>query len=182
MFVKPLSSALAIAGLALLGVAQIASADAGDGGCCGKKGCTSVPDVKKVAVRCYSDTCEDLCVPKCSLSQFCHGLFRDWHCKDYCAGGHCDGGGGDAGCGECPKSKCKKMHCPQKTLIVKIRVHEEAVRKCVPTCCPDGAACTVPPPPPGPRPEAIPAPKGAPGADEAARQPLHFEPATNVAQ
>jgi hypothetical protein len=189
MFVKPLTSALAVAVLGLLTVTQIASADPGDGGCCGKK-CTSVPDVKKVAVRCYSDTCEDICLPSCCLSQFCSGLFRGWHCPDYCGGGHCggghcDSGACDTGCDSCSEGKCKKNHCPKKELVVKIRTHEEPTRKCVADVCPAGG-CAAPvyqmaPPPPGKGPEVIPAPKGAPGADQVHR-PLPMGPMMNVVQ
>jgi hypothetical protein len=188
MLCKHLSLAMAVAALGLLGFSSVASAQCCDeGGCCGKKGCTSVPDVRKVAVRCYDSTCADQCVPACSVT--CKSLFKGWHCPDYCGHhGQCGqcGDSCDAGCNDCTEGKCSKLHCQQKFLLVKIHTHEEAVRKCVPDACPAGGCAApvyqmVPPPPPGKGPEVIPAPKGAPGADEVHR-PLPMGPVTNVAQ
>jgi hypothetical protein len=189
MFRNLLHSAAAIAAFGLLGFSQVARAQDCDGGCCNagccKTGCTSVPNVKKVKVHCYNDVCQDLCVPGCDLHQLCSGLFKGWHCVDYCG---CHGNAAcESGCGDCAEGKCKKVHCQQKFLVVKVRTHEETGRKCVSDSCPAGSACTTlpmqmaPPPPPGKGPEAIPAPKGNPGAGEVQR-PLPLGPAMSVNQ
>jgi len=160
MFRKFLSSAAAIAVFGLLGMSQLASADDCDTGCC-KKTCTPVTETRKVADRCYSVSCEEFCLPKCNLA---HAWFRGWwpredHCS-CCATQACDKGCDDCGCCD----KCGRV-MTRRDLVVKIKVHEETVHKCVPTCCATGC-CAAPaaavPALPAPKSEVIPAPKAAP--------------------
>ena len=177
MFRNLLTSTAAIAALGLLGFCQVARAqDCCGSGCC-DTGCTSIPNVKKVKVHCYTDECHDHCVAGCDFHQLCNGLFKGWHCVNYCGCNACE-----TACDECGEGKCKKLHCQQKFLIVKVRTHEEIGHKCVPTCCPSTCgASVIEMAPPGPKPEVIPAPKGNVG-DGAVQRPLPSGPLMNVAQ
>ena len=115
-------STMALAVLALVGM--VAMANAADpvvvaGACCDsgcENVCVRVPETRKVVKRVYTDVCEPLCLPKCSLLGH---LF-----------GHKD-------CGECgPCGECSQL--TKKTLVVKLRTCEVPTTKCVvqPACAP----------------------------------------------
>src|SRR5262245_23308507 len=113
-------AALLVAGLA--GMANAADPVAPAPLCCSDDVvCVRVPEIKKHTKRVFTDVCEPLCLPKCSLLG---GLFGGKDC--------CDGGA----CGECSLWK-------KKTLVVRIRTCEEPSSKCVaqPAAC--AAACPV---------------------------------------
>ena len=107
----------------------------GQGGCCRDHGCphggVCVPttETKKIDKRVYTDTCEQFCVPKCTL----FGCLR---------GGGC--GGCENGCenGDCHDGNCHKCEHPRtrKYLVVKVR-HEE---ECVPACKVEQGCCAAP--------------------------------------
>lgn len=160
MFRKLLSSAAALAVLGLLGFAQFASADDACDAGCGKTKCESVTETKIVKVHCYTSTCEEMCLCKGCLLQ---GLFKGWWPpQNYCgcnsgACAACDAGCDCAGCDKCSHPINRKF------LVVKIKAHEETVRKCVPTCCATGCAAPAAVVPAPKAPEVIPAPKPADG-------------------
>ena len=104
-----------------------------DHGCCREGVCVPIMKTKKVEKRCYTDTCEQFCLPRCG------GLF----------GGHC--GGCDHGAcehGACDHVACDKQEachqcghvCVKKYLIVKVKEQEE----CVPACKFEKQACAAP--------------------------------------
>jgi hypothetical protein len=103
----------------------------GQGGCCNDRGCphdgVCVPytQTKKVEKRCYTDTCEQFCLPKCG-SLLGGGLFGRG------CGGDCDNGAcHEGGCNQCCGPRTKKY------LIVKIKQEEQ----CVPACKVEHGAC-----------------------------------------
>jgi len=93
----------------------------GQGGCCRDRGCghegvcVPIMQTKKVEKRCYSDTCEQFCLPRCG------GLFGGG-CGN--CGGCGDGCGHGEACHECGHVRTKKY------LVVKIKQEEQ----CVPAC------------------------------------------------
>ena len=99
-----------------------------DHGCCNEGVCVPYTQTKKVEKRCYTDTCEQFCLPKCSCFG---GLF----------GGGCGGGCGDGACGA---GSCAADHqCghvrTKKYLIVKIKQEEQ----CVPACKFEQGGCAA---------------------------------------
>jgi hypothetical protein len=104
-----------------------------DHGCCREGVCVPIMKTKQVEKRCYTDTCEQFCLPRCG------GLFGG-HC------GGCDHGGCDHGA--CDHVACDKQEachqcghvCVKKYLIVKIKQQEE----CVPACKVEHQACAAP--------------------------------------
>jgi hypothetical protein len=162
MFFTTLRWAVPAVALTLLGLAQLGAADgpvlcdACPPACC-KKGCEPRVETKKHAKRVYDDTCEEFCLPKCSLAAFCNGLFSGWKCNHHDCHHH------SAGCADCEScTRCEHRPRTRKYLLVKIRHHEECHTKCVPVlkCCPDELPCdgAIPGMAPGKAPEPIPAP------------------------
>ena len=129
---KLITLLLSLAALGLLGLGQIALAadppgvvEAYCGDACSHKVCRPTVDTRQVPKRVYDDTCEEFCLPKCSLFG---GFFRKG----------CDG---DGACGSCEHPHKRKY------LIVKIRYHEECVNKCVlEEHCPAPPPCVLPAP------------------------------------
>jgi hypothetical protein len=98
-------------------VIQAGGQSCGQGGCCRDRGCdhegvcVPITQTKKVEKRCYTDKCEQFCLPRCG------GLFS----------------GGCGGCGDgCDHGACHECGhvCVKKYLIVKIKQEEQ----CVPAC------------------------------------------------
>jgi hypothetical protein len=87
---------------------------------CTKKVCVGEKATREKTTRVYGDTCEDFCLPKCSLT----GGFKLGHHHDDCDAG-CDQGcdaGGCASCGNCVRTR--------KYLVVRIKKEEECYTKC----------------------------------------------------
>jgi hypothetical protein len=128
----------------------------GQGGCSRDHGCphdgVCVPYTKtrQVEKRCYTDTCEQFCLPKCSLLG---GLFGGCGSCGGCGDGSC--GAGSCGADhECGHVRTKKY------LIVKIKHEEECVPACKVESC--AAPCSAPAPVIQPVPaKQMPAPKTA---------------------
>ena len=108
-------AALLVAGLS--GMAAAADPVAPPLCCSDDVVCVRLPEIKKVPKRVYTDVCEPLCLPRCSILGHLLGH------KDCCDGGVC------GGC-----SLWKK-----KTLVVKIRTCEVPSSKCV--AQPAGGPC-----------------------------------------
>lgn len=125
----------AAAAAALLGMAAIASAADNPAlapGCCADACCTKVcrptVETKKVTKRVYDDSCEDFCLPKCSLFG--------------CLFGHSSSRGDD--CSDC--TKCDHHPRTRKYLLIRTRTHDECEHKCVvvnEACCP-APCCPAP--------------------------------------
>jgi len=99
-----------------------------DRGCNREGVCHPATETRKVEKRCYTDTCEQFCLPRCSCFG---GLF----------GGGCGScGGSGEGCGQCEANHQCGHVCVKKYLIVKIK-HED---QCVPVCKVDHEACGAP--------------------------------------
>ena len=96
----------------------------GQGGCGRDHGCphdgVCVPytQKKQIEKRCYTDTCEQFCLPKCG-SLF-GGLLGHGGCDNNCENGACHEGG----CNQCEHPRTRKY------LIVKIKHEEECVAAC----------------------------------------------------
>src|SRR5438093_6808537 len=111
----------------------------GRDGCCRHARCphdgVCVPTTEKKTVekRCYTDTCEQFCLPKCSLfgGHGCGGCGHDCGDEGACHDGACHDGGG---CQQCEHIRTRKY------LIVKIKKEEE----CVPACKVEHQACAAP--------------------------------------
>jgi hypothetical protein len=91
---------------------------------CLKKVCVPEQAVRTIDKRVYGDTCEDFCVPKCSLFG---GLMKfGGHKHDDC----CEGGCSHDSCesGSCPS--CEHHVRTRKYLVVKIKHEEECYTKC----------------------------------------------------
>lgn len=99
-----------IGAMVAVGVCQFAAA--GDG-CCDETHKVCVPHTEKIKVakKCYSSICEDVCYPKCDLHNHKHGCSE---CGE---------------CGGCPDGKCGRPY-KRKVLVVKFKTHEECVTKC----------------------------------------------------
>ena len=109
----------------------------GQGGCCHDRGCghegvcVPITQTKKVEKRCYSDTCEQFCLPKCPL----FGLFGGHGCGG--CGHDCDHDGSCHEGGAC--HQCEHIRT-RKYLVVKIKKEEQ----CVPACKVEHEACCAP--------------------------------------
>ena len=111
---RMLTALAVLTAAALVGVATPADRVA-PGACCDNV-CVRVPETKKVVTRVYSEVCEPLCLPKCSILGHLFGR------KDCCA---------DGACGECSQRT-------KKTLVVKLRTCDVPSSKCIaqPACAP----------------------------------------------
>jgi hypothetical protein len=124
-----------------------------DRGCCREGVCVPITQTKKVEKRCYTDKCEQFCLPKCG------GLFGGGcgSCGKSCDHGACDHGQAcdhGAACHQCGHV------CVKKYLIVKIKQEEECVPACKVEACPSACAApagTIQPMPAKPMPSAKPA-------------------------
>jgi hypothetical protein len=146
----------AAAAVGVLGITAIASAadnpvvasGCGADACCNKI-CKSVVEQKKVTKRVYDDSCEDFCLPKCSLFGC---FFGHSSCSD--------------DCGKCGHVKTSKF------LLIRNREHEECVRKCIvvnePCCVPTCSPAPVVQPA-----SAAPAPRTPTGAPQTTRQIIY---------
>src|SRR5262249_2964033 len=112
-----MAATLVLAILGLVGLAQTALAD--DGKCCApdcmKKVCVATTEIKKVDKRCFSSTCEDFCVPHCSM----HGHGHKHGCDKDCG----------PQCPTCPK--CEHKVRTKKYLVVKVKKEDQCVTKCL---------------------------------------------------
>src|SRR5262249_50924345 len=142
-----------VAGLTLASAADnpVIVQDCCTDGCC-RKVCRPTTETKQVTTRCYDDTCEDFCLPRCSLIG---GLF---HHRSCCG----DSGGGCASCEHHVRTR--------KFLIVRERTHEECVNKCV---VEHEAPCAAPCCPASPCVQPAPAPVIIPPAPESAQQIIY---------
>ena len=109
-----------------------------DRGCCREGVCVPITQTKKVEKRCYTDTCEQFCLPKCgSLLGLFGGHGGCGGCGQSCDHGACDHGQAcdhGAACHQCGHV------CVKKYLIVKIKQEEQ----CVPACKVEHEACAAP--------------------------------------
>ncbi len=149
-----------------------------------KKVCVGEKATREKTRRVYGESCEDFCVPKCSLFG---GLSLFGHKHGDCADGSC-GGCADGGCTAEGCTSCERCVRTRKYLVVKVKREEECYNKChveyqpdEPKCktslfhstssaCADGACLppvagcagvvtTAPPPATMPPVEKVPAPK-----------------------
>jgi hypothetical protein len=101
-------------------------------GCCAapccepplKKVCVGEQAVRTIDKRVYGESCEDFCVPKCSL----FGGMSLGHRHNDC--GDCGGGCAAGGCSEGGCTSCEHHARTRKYLVVKIRHEEECYNKC----------------------------------------------------
>ncbi len=89
-----------------------------------KKVCVGEQAVRTIDRRVYGESCEDFCVPKCSLFG---GLPKFGHRHDDCGDGcgACPAGGCDGGC-----ASCEHHARVRKYLVVKIRHEEQSYNAC----------------------------------------------------